>query len=119
MAHLTYFGLLACCLVGTAPLEFVLHVGVYRRWRRLLVAIAPGFTAFLTWDVLAARGHQWEFNTRYVVGVRLLGLPIEEICFFAVIPLCAVLTIEAVRARRPSWSFGDEPDVDEPVEVVS
>ncbi|MDX6221890.1 MAG: hypothetical protein QOD91_944, partial [Frankiales bacterium] len=31
----TYLLLLAGCLVGTSPLELLLHVGVYRRWRRL------------------------------------------------------------------------------------
>jgi len=25
------------------------------------------------------------------------------------VPTCAVLTLEAVRARRPHWLIGDEP----------
>ena len=41
MGHLTYLGLLAGCLVVTAPLELVLRVRVYARWRRLLVAVLP------------------------------------------------------------------------------
>jgi len=108
MRHLTYAALLAACLLGTSPLEFVLHVGVYRRWRRLLVAVAPGFVLFILWDGLAAHLKQWAFNDRYVLGLKIAGLPVEEICFFVVIPICAVLTIEAVRARKPFWSFGDE-----------
>ncbi|MDT4949985.1 MAG: hypothetical protein QOJ37_2580, partial [Pseudonocardiales bacterium] len=35
-------------------------------------------------------------------------LPLEELLFFLVIPTCAVLTLEAVRARRPHWLIGDE-----------
>jgi lycopene cyclase domain-containing protein len=108
VAHLTYFAVLAFCLFGTAPLEFVLHVGVYRRWRRLLAAIAPGFVIFFLWDRAAIHLDQWAFNDRYVTGIRLLGLPIEEVCFFVVIPICAVMTIEAVRVRRPAWPIGDE-----------
>ena len=28
--------------------------------------------------------------------------------FFLVIPTCAILTLEAVRVRRPQWRIGDE-----------
>ena len=38
----TYVALLAGCLVVTAPLELVLRVRVYARWRRLLLAVLPG-----------------------------------------------------------------------------
>jgi hypothetical protein len=30
-------------------------------------------------------------------------LPVEELLFFLVVPACAVLTYEAVLARRPGW----------------
>ena len=36
-------------------------------------------------------------------------LPLEELLFFLVIPVCAVLTLEAVRTQRPDWLVGDEP----------
>jgi hypothetical protein len=35
-------------------------------------------------------------------------LPLEELLFFVVIPTCAILTLEAVRRRRPQWTIGDE-----------
>ena len=41
MGSLTYLALLAGCLVVTAPLELLLRVRVYARWRRLLAAVAP------------------------------------------------------------------------------
>ena len=39
MGHLTYLALLVGCLVVTAPLELVLRVRVYARWRRLALAV--------------------------------------------------------------------------------
>ena len=51
--RLTYLLVLAACLLGTAPLEFVLHVGVYRRWARLAAAVVPVAAVFTVWDVLA------------------------------------------------------------------
>jgi hypothetical protein len=36
------------------------------------------------------------------------GIPLEEFLFFIVVPLAALMTIEAVRAVKKNWSFGDE-----------
>jgi lycopene cyclase domain-containing protein len=105
----TYLLLLAGCLIGTAPLELLLHVGVYRRWRRAGLAVLCVLVPFVAWDVWAISGHQWAYDPGQIVGWLLPGrLPIEELLFFVVVPLCAILTYEAVRARRPSWSYGDE-----------
>lgn len=109
MRHLTYLALLAGCLLGTALLELLLHTGVYRRWRRLLVALLPGLILGVSWDRYAVSRHQWRFDRRYLTGWQLLGLPVEEVLFFLVIPICAVLTLEAVRQTRPAWRVGDEP----------
>jgi len=115
MRHLTYLALLAGCLLGTAPLELLLRTRVYPRWRRLLIALLPGFVLGMGWDGYAVASRQWSFDRRYLVGLSVAGLPVEEVLFFVVIPLCAVLTLEAVRRRRPGWSIGDEPADPAPV----
>jgi lycopene cyclase domain-containing protein len=104
LSHLTYLVILAACLVGTAPLELVLHVGVYVQWRRLLATLVPVVIVFGAWDLYSIHRGLWRYDPRYVVGLDLPGhLPIEELLFFLVIPVCAVLTYEAVLARRPQW----------------
>ncbi len=110
MGQLTYLALLAGCLVVTAPLELLLRVRVYARWRRLLVAVAPEFTVFLLWVLYAiAQGH-WDYSDRLTLGVRLPGgIPVEEVLFFLVVPLCSVLALEAVR-RVTGWDAGYPPD---------
>lgn len=109
MRQLTYLALLAGCLLGTLPLELVLRVGVYARWRRLLAALVPGLVFGLAWDQYAVRHGHWHFDRRYLTGVDVAGLPLEEVLFFVVIPICAILTLEAVARRRPGWPIGDEP----------
>lgn len=110
MRHLTYLAILAACVLGTLPLEVVLRTRVYGRWRRLLVALVPMAVLFVTWDVLAIDAGWWHYDPAQVVGVTLPGrLPLEELLFFLVVPTCAVLTLEAVRRRRPDWPVGDEP----------
>ncbi len=110
-----YLGLLAGCLAGTATLELFLKVGVYRRWRRLLLTLTPTAVVFVAWDLAAIRAGHWTFDPAQVVGVTLPGgLPLEELLFFLVIPVCAILGFEAVRAVR-GWPAGDEkPAEDEP-----
>jgi lycopene cyclase domain-containing protein len=107
--RLTYLFILAACLIGTAPLEVVLHTRVYARWPRLVAAVVPVALVFGAWDVGAIHAGWWHYDSRYLVGVTLPGrLPLEELLFFIVIPTCAVLTLEAVRVRRPHWIIGDE-----------
>lgn len=108
MRHLGYVGMLVFCVLGTAPLELYLRVGVYRRWRRLLLTLLPVVALFVLWDLYAvSRGH-WSFDREQLVGIEFPGgLPVEEVAFFVVVPVAAVLTLEAVRAVR-GWRVGDE-----------
>lgn len=98
MDHYQYLLLMAACAGITLPLEFVFRARVYRRPRRLLRAMWIPLLLFVAWDVIAIRRGHWHFDERYVTGWRIPGnVPIEEIAFFVVIPLCALLTFEASR----------------------
>jgi lycopene cyclase domain-containing protein len=106
--HLIYLAVLAGCLIGTAPLEIVLHTRVYARPWRLLLTVLPVGAVFVTWDVYAIVRRHWSYDRDQLTGVLLAGrLPLEELLFFLVVPVCAVLTLEAVRAVR-GWPVGDE-----------
>ncbi len=98
MDRYQYLLIMVACVAITLPLEFVFRARIYRRPRRLLRAMWLPVALFVVWDVVAiARGH-WDFDDRYVTGWTLPGdLPVEELAFFVVIPLCALLTFEASR----------------------
>jgi lycopene cyclase domain-containing protein len=93
-----YLAVIAGCLLVTLPLELVLGARVYRQPGRLVRSLTPAVAVFVAWDVIAIdRGHWW-YNPRYVTGGRLLGaLPVEELAFFVAVPICALLTYEAVK----------------------
>ena len=100
MAHLTYLAVLAGCLLGAVWLEPVLRVGVLRQWRRLLLTLVPVVLVFGGWDVAAIAAHHWSYDRAQTTGVLLPGrLPLEELLFFVVVPVCAILGYEAVRRR--------------------
>ena len=108
MRHLSYLLVLAGCLVSAIWLEPVLKVNVLRRWRRLLLTLVPVVAVFVLWDLAAIAAGHWTFDPEQTTGVLLPGgLPLDEVLFFVVVPVCAILGFEATRAvlRRP---VGDE-----------
>lgn len=91
-----YLAVLAACLVITAPLE-ILGPGVYRQWRRAIKAVVPVAAVFLVWDEIAVAAHVWTYDRAYLCGLTIpFRVPIEEVLFFLVIPVCALLTYNAV-----------------------
>ena len=96
-------------VVGSFWLEVFLKVGVLRRLKRATLSILPPSLIFLAWDYYAVRNHHWRFDKNQVLGIFAPGgIPLEEFLFFIVVPLATLMTIEAVRVRRPHWKFGDE-----------
>lgn len=107
--RLAYLGILVFVLIGCLWLEVVLRTHVLRRWRRLLLSLLAPLIVFFLWDVYAISSRHWWFDEGRILGWRLPGsVPIDEVLFFLVIPLAAILTLEAVRSVR-GWSVGDEP----------
>lgn len=92
-----YLLVLGGCLLITLPLEF-LGGGVYRKPRRLLRALLPVLVVFLVWDAIAIAADVWTYNPRYVSGINVPFMPLEELLFFIVIPLCGLLTYTTVSA---------------------
>lgn len=98
MDRFQYLALMGACLAVTLPLELVLGARVYRRPGRALRALLPAVVLFAAWDAVAIDRHHWSFVDRYVTGWQVpFRIPAEEIVFFVVVPLCALLTYEAVK----------------------
>ncbi|MEV8516686.1 lycopene cyclase domain-containing protein [Dactylosporangium sp. NPDC051484] len=101
----TYLLVLAGCLASALWLEPVLKVGVLRQVRRLVLTVAPVAAVFVAWDLLAIRAGHWTFDPRQIAGLVLPGgLPLEELLFFLVVPVCAILGFEATRQTLRRWS---------------
>jgi lycopene cyclase domain-containing protein len=99
MDRFQYLGLMLACLVLTLPLEFVFGARVWRQPLRTFKAVAPMYVVFVAWDLWASKRGTWDFDDRYTIGVRLPGgMVVEELVFFAVVPICGLLTLEAVRS---------------------
>lgn len=95
---------MGACLLLTLPLEVVLGARVYRSPGRVARSLVGPVILFAIWDALAIRRGHWSFDPAYVTGWEAPGgLPIEELAFFVAIPLCTLLTYEAVGRILSRW----------------
>lgn len=93
-----YLIVLGLCVAVTLPLEFVFGARVWRRPRRLALALFPALAVFVLWDLWATHSGTWSFAERYTIGLYLPGgMAVEELLFFTIIPICALLSLETVR----------------------
>jgi hypothetical protein len=52
---------------------------------------------FSIWDIVGILRDHWRYSTRFTTGWKLIfDMPIEELVFFVVVPICGLLTYEAV-----------------------
>jgi len=109
MDHFQYLIVLVCCLAVTAPLEF-LGARAYRQPVRLARSVLPVAAVFLVWDAIAIAARVWTYNPRYVTGARLpFHIPVEELLFFLVVPVCGILAygcVQALTSRLHGWLTG-------------
>ena len=75
---------------GPFLLSFDKRVAFYKQWKYLFPAILLMAVVFIAKDVIFAASQIWGFNDTYLVGFRMLGLPIEEWMFFFVVPYAIV-----------------------------
>jgi len=84
-------------LLGPLVISFERRrINYYSKIRSVALSVLCVGTVFIVWDALAtSRGH-WSFNSFYLVGPKLLGLPFEEILFFITVPFSCLFTYEAL-----------------------
>lgn len=70
--------------------------GFVRKWKYIWPAILANAVFFILWDVAFAAAGVWGFNERYITGLRVLSIPVEEIMFFICIPYACLFTYFAL-----------------------
>ncbi len=99
--HYTYFLILAASITGPLLLSFDKKVAFYKKWKYLFPAMTIPAVLYIIWDIYFTSQQVWSFHENYIVGIKLINLPIEEVLFFFVVPYCCVFIYECIRCYFP------------------
>jgi len=86
MAKYTYLLINFLSVLFPFILSFDKRVAFHKSWKFVWPGILITGALFLFWDVIFTIDNVWSFNPKYIVGISILGLPLEEVLFFLTVP---------------------------------
>lgn len=82
-------------------LSFDKKVAFYKSWAPIFKGLLFGGIIFLVWDHYFTIHQIWSFNPKYISGIHIASLPIEEVLFFILIPYACLFIWHCVEAYFP------------------
>ncbi len=96
--HYSYLLLNLLSVLFPFLLSFDKKVAFYKHWKYMFPAIIITGIFFIAWDMLFTAQGIWSFNSRYVLGITIYNLPLEEVLFFLCVPYSCVFIYEVMNA---------------------
>ncbi len=90
MVQLNYLLIDFLIILFPLILSFKWKFKYYKYWKPLFPSILIVGLIYIMWDAIVTYRGDWAFNYQYLNGISLLGLPIEEIMFFIVVPYSCI-----------------------------
>lgn len=97
MEKYTYLLLNFLTLIIPFAFSFEKKIRFRKKWMPLFIAILISGVIFIAWDIAFTDMGIWSFNGKYLAGIWIFGLPLEEILFFITIPYACVFVYENVK----------------------
>lgn len=80
------------------PFIYSFHpkLNFYKTWKAFFPAVVLTGLIFALWDIYFTSIGVWGFNPRYLIGINISNMPLEEILFFFCIPYSCVFTFHCL-----------------------
>jgi lycopene cyclase domain-containing protein len=98
-----YYYLFLDLLTLSYPLfkSFERRVNFVRYWPGVFLGIGVMSLLFIPWDAWFTHKQVWGFNERFITGLEIANLPIEEWLFFIVVPFACAFIYEVLNYFLP------------------
>ena len=97
MERYTYLLLDVLSIAFPLLASFEKRLRFWRKWPGLFIGIGVMAAIFIPWDIAFTARGIWGFNERFLTGIHLAGLPMEEWLFFLMIPYACMFLYEVMR----------------------
>ncbi len=84
-------------LLGPLALAFEKRIRYIKKILPVLASVVLTGGAYILWDIAATARGDWAFNPKYLTGLKIVNLPIEEILFFVTVPFACIFIYENVK----------------------
>ena len=81
---------------GPLFISIIGKVKYLKNYKSFIPAIVIVAIHYIIWDMLVT-GLDWHFNPLYVLSIRIVDLPLEEVMFFFVVPFAMLFVYEYIR----------------------
>jgi len=85
-----YFKINILSLLVPLLVSFHPKIRFYKQWNSLIPSIIIAAIPYIIWDIYFTEKVYWGFNSEYLQGLYLFGLPYEEWLFFICIPYSSI-----------------------------
>jgi lycopene cyclase domain-containing protein len=86
--------------------SFDKRVAFVKEWKAFWPACLLTMAGFVAWDVAFTQAGIWGFNPKHLIGIDLLGLPLEEWLFFIAVPYACVFSYACLKKYVPQSPLG-------------